>query len=161
VLRRELAALDPDLALAEVRSLDDIASRSVSGERYGALLISLLALTALSLGAVGIYGLISHAVSMRRQELGLRAALGASPGHLYRLVFGQGLWLTAIGLALGLAGAYATGRTLDRLLYETQPRDPAAYAVTILVIVGTALLACVGPARRAARADPLSALRVS
>jgi putative ABC transport system permease protein len=161
VLRRELAALDPDLALAEVRSLDDIASRSVSGERYGALLISLLALTALSLGAVGIYGLISHAVSMRRQELGLRAALGASPGHLYRLVFGQGLWLTAIGLALGLAGAYATGRTLDRLLYETQPRDPAAYAVTILVIVGTALLACVGPARRAARADPLSALRVT
>jgi putative ABC transport system permease protein len=160
-IRRELAALDPDLALANVVALEDIARRSVSGERYGTLLISILALTALALGAVGIYGLISHAVSMRRQELGLRAALGASPGHLYRLVFGQGLWLTAIGLALGLAGALATGRVLDQLLYETEPYDPAAYAVTILAILATAALACLAPARRAARVDPLSALRVT
>jgi putative ABC transport system permease protein len=159
-LRRELAALDPDLALANVRSLDEIASRSVSGERYSTLLISLLALTALALGAVGIYGLISHAVSMRRQELGLRAALGASPGHLYRLVFGQGLWLTGVGLALGLVGAVATGRVLDQLLYETEPRDPLAYAVTILAILITAAFACLAPARRAARVDPLTALRV-
>jgi len=160
-LRRELAALDPDLALANVRSLDEIASRSVSGERYSTLLISLLALTALALGAVGIYGLISHAVSMRRQELGLRAALGASPGHLYRLVFGQGLWLTAVGLALGLVGAFATGRVLDQLLYETEPRDPLAYGVTILAILITAVFACLAPARRAARVDPLTALRVT
>jgi putative ABC transport system permease protein len=161
VLRREVAALDADLALSNIASLDEIAHRSVSGERYSTLLISLLALTALALGAVGIYGLISHAVSMRRQELGLRAALGASPGHLYRLVFGQGLWLTALGLALGLIGAYATGRGLDRLLYETEPRDPAAYAVTIVTIAAVALLACFGPARRAARVDPLTALRVT
>jgi len=160
-IRRELAALDPDLALANVVALEDIARRSVSGERYGTLLISILALTALALGAVGIYGLISHAVSMRRQELGLRSALGASPGHLYRLVFGQGLWLTAIGLALGLAGALATGRVLDQLLYETEPYDPAAYAVTILAILATAALACLAPARRAARVDPLTALRVT
>ncbi len=160
-LRREEAALDADLALANISSLDEIALRSVSGERYSTLLISLLALTALALGAVGIYGLISHAVSMRRQELGLRAALGASPGHLYRLVFSQGLWLTTIGLALGLAGALATGRGLDRLLYETEPNDPAAYAVTIVTIAATALLACLIPARRAARVDPLTALRPS
>ena len=160
-LRREVAALDADLALADVRSLDEIARRSVSGERYGTVLISLLAMTALALGAVGIYGLISHAVSMRRQELGLRAALGASPGHLYRLVFGQGLWLTAIGLALGLVGAVATGRVLDRLLYETEPRDPVAYAVTTVVILATAAIACFAPARRAARVDPLTALRVT
>jgi ABC-type antimicrobial peptide transport system permease subunit len=125
------------------------------------VLISLLAMTALALGAVGIYGLISHAVSMRRQELGLRAALGASPGHLYRLVFGQGLWLTGLGLALGLVGAVATGRVLDRLLYETEPGDPLAYAVTIVAIVATAAVACLAPARRAARVDPLSALRVT
>ena len=160
-LRRELAALDPDLALANVVSLEDIARRSVSGERYSTVLISLLALTALALGAVGIYGLISHAVSMRRQELGLRAALGASPGQLYRLVFAEGLWLTAIGLALGLAGAFATGRVMDQLLYETEPRDPLAYGVTILAILATTMVACLAPARRAARVDPLSALRVT
>jgi ABC-type antimicrobial peptide transport system permease subunit len=91
----------------------------------------------------------------------LRAALGASPAHLYRLVFRQGLWLTAIGLALGLLGAFATGRLLDRMLYETEPRDPVAYAVTILAILATAVFACLAPARRAARADPLTALRTS
>ena len=161
VLRREVAALDGELALSNIASLEELARQSVSGARYSALLVTLLALTALMLGAVGIYGLISHAVSMRRQELGLRAALGASPGHLYRIVVGQGVWLTAIGLALGLAGALAVGRGLDRLLYETEPRDPAAYVVTIVTIAATALLACLVPARRAARVDPLSALRVT
>jgi predicted permease len=160
-LRREAAALDPDVALSNVASLDEVASRSAAGQRYSALLITLLALTALGLGGIGIYGVVSHAVTMRTQELGLRAALGASPGHLSRLVFGQSLWLTGVGLALGLAGALATGRALDRLLYETEPRDPAAYSVTIVVIAAAALLACVGPARRAARVDPLAALRMT
>jgi ABC-type antimicrobial peptide transport system permease subunit len=149
------------VALANVASLDEVASRSVAGERYSTLLIGLMALTALALGAVGIYGVISHAVSMRRQELGLRAALGASPGHLYRIVIGQSLWLTASGLACGLIGAFLTGRALNRLLYETEPRDPVAYAVTVVTLGATALLACLGPARRAARVDPLTALRVT
>lgn len=159
ILRREVAAIDPDLALANVDTLATIASTSVARERYTTLLLSLLAATALVLGAIGVYGVISHAVSLRRHELGVRVALGASRGHLYALVFRQGLGLMAVGLALGLAGAYATSASLSTLLFETAPTDPGAYSVTIATIAVVMALACLGPARRAANADPLLALR--
>jgi predicted permease len=158
-IRREVAALDRDLAVSNVATLRAIARDSIARGRYTAMLLSLLAASALALGAIGIYGVISHAVSMRRRELGVRAALGASPRHLHAIVFSQGFRLTALGLAIGLGGAVAASRGLEQLLYDTAPRDPLAYLVTIATIVVVAALACLGPARRAARIDPLSALR--
>jgi putative ABC transport system permease protein len=160
-LRREVASIDPNLALADVQTLSDVARESIARERYTTLLLSLLAATALILGALGIYGVMSYAVSLRRHELSVRVALGASRWHLYRLVFGQGVRLTMIGLLLGLAGALATTRLLQTLLYETEPRDPSAYAFTLVAVALAACLASLLPARRAARADPISALRTS
>ena len=158
-LRREVAAIDPDLALANVETLETIASNSVARERYTTLLLSLLAATALALGAIGIYGVISHAVSLRRHELGVRIALGASRSHLYGLVFRQGLGLMGLGLAIGLAGAYAASKGMRALLFETTPTDAVAYGVTVTTIAVVLALACLGPARRAANADPVGVLR--
>jgi putative ABC transport system permease protein len=158
-LRREVRAIDADLAVSNIATLRAIARESVANQRYMAMLLTILAGTALALGAIGIYGVVNFAVSTRRRELGLRAALGASPPQLAQLVLGQSLRLTAIGLALGLAGALAAARGLQQLLYETEPRDVAAYAVTISTIAIVATLASVGPARRAGRVDPLTALR--
>ncbi|HYN08921.1 MAG TPA: ABC transporter permease [Vicinamibacterales bacterium] len=158
-LRREVRAVDADLAVSNVATLRTIAGESVANQRYMAMLLTILAGTALALGAIGIYGVVNYAVSTRRRELGLRAALGASPPQLAQLVLRQGLRLTAIGLALGLAGALAVSRGLQELLYETEPRDVLAYAITISTIAIVAILASVGPARRAGRVDPLTALR--
>jgi putative ABC transport system permease protein len=161
ILRREVGALDGELAVSNVATLRQTARSSIAGQRYTALLLGLLAATALALGAIGIYGVISHAVSARYSELGLRAALGASPRDLYTVVAAQGFWLTALGLAIGVAGALAVSRLMEALLYDTRSRDPLAYAVTIATIAAVAALACLGPARRAARVDPLIALRQS
>lgn len=158
-LRKEVGAIDPDLAISNVETLDAIARDSVATERYTTLLVSLLAATALALGAIGIYGVINHAVSMRKRELGLRAALGASPRHLYGIVLRQGFWLTAVGLGIGVAGAMAAARALESILYETPSRDPLAYAATAATIMAVAGLACLGPVRRAAKSDPLTVLR--
>jgi putative ABC transport system permease protein len=158
-VRREVRALDPDLAVSDVATLRDIARDSVAVERYTTMLLSMLATTALALGAIGIYGVISHAVSTRQREFGLRSALGASPRQLSGLVLFQGWRLMAVGLAVGLAGAFATSKLLQRLLFETQSRDPIVYTVIVSVIAIVTSLACLGPARRAARVDPLTALR--
>ncbi|HXT71729.1 MAG TPA: ABC transporter permease [Vicinamibacterales bacterium] len=158
-LRKEVSAIDPELAVSNVSALDAIARDSVANERYTTLLVSLLASTALALGAIGIYGVINHAVSMRRRELGLRAALGASPRHLYGLVLWQALWLTTLGLGIGLAGAMAAAGALESILYDTPTRDPLAYAATAVTIMVVTGLACLGPVRRAAKSDPLTVLR--
>ena len=159
VLRHEVRAVDPGLAVSNIATLQTIARDSVAEERYLTLLISILAGTALALGAIGIYGVVNHAVSARRRELGLRAALGASPKRLFTLVFGQSLRLLVAGLALGLAGAFAVSQALEQLLYETRSNDVLAYAVTVSMVALVTALATFGPARRAGRTDPLIALR--
>jgi predicted permease len=159
MLRQEVRAADADMAVSNVATLQTIARDSVAQERYLTLLISLLAGTALGLGAIGIYGVVSHAVSARRRELSLRAALGAAPGQLFSLVLAQSLRLTATGLLLGLAGTYVAARALQQLLYETAVNDVPAYAVTIVLLVVVVAIATFGPARRAGRADPLIALK--
>lgn len=159
VLRREIAAMDPLLALSHVRTLAGAAQESIARERYTTLLLSLLAATAVFLGGLGVYGVISHAVSSMRRELGVRIALGASPSHLYALVYRQVGVLLAAGLGLGLAGAWFAARSLGGLLYETKPSDPAAYATTVAVIVIATGLATLLPAWRAAHADPLVAIK--
>jgi predicted permease len=159
MLRREIAAIDPQLAVSHVRTLAGAAQASVARERYTTLLLSLLAAAAVLLGGLGVYGVTSHAVSAMRRELGVRIALGASPSHLYALVFRQTGTLLVAGLVLGLVGAWFAARTLGALLYETTPSDPAAYGTTVLVVVIATALATWLPARRAAHADPLVAIK--
>jgi putative ABC transport system permease protein len=133
----------------------------VARERYTTMLVTILAAAALLLGALGIYGVLSYAVSLRRHELGLRIALGATGGDLSRLVLKSGLGLALIGLAIGAAGTYAVSRLLGALLYEVEPADPMAYAAAAATILAAATLACYLPARRAAKSDPLLALKSS
>ena len=158
-IRGEVRSLEADMAVSNVATLGTIARDSVAEQRYLTMLIAMLATTAVALGAIGIYGVVSYAVSARSRELGLRAALGASPRQLFGIVLGQASRLTALGLVLGLAGAMAVSRLMRQLLYETAPTDFTAYAVTISMIVVVALAATIGPARRAGRADPLTVLR--
>ena len=158
-LRRSVAALDADLALARVGTMSVFARDSIARERVSTTLMSALALLALVLAALGIYGVMSYSVTQRRQEMGLRLALGASPRDLYRTVLGRGLALTGAGLTIGLLLAAGAARLLSALLYDTSPFDPLAFASTASLLIAIALVACVLPARRAAGADPLVALR--
>jgi len=113
----------------------------------------------LLLGALGIHGVLSYVVAQRTGELGVRLALGARPAELLKLVVGQGMWLACIGVALGVVAAFAGTRVLRGLLFGVAPSDPASFVVAIAVLGTAAFVACYGPARRAARIDPMTALR--
>jgi putative ABC transport system permease protein len=158
-LRQVVRSLDPELALSNVGTLEVFARNSVAQERLSAVLMGALAALALGLAVLGVYGIMSYSVSLRRREMGLRLALGAAPRDLYRLVLRRGLLLTGVGLAIGLAGAVAASRALQGLLFEIDPFDPVAFAGMVIALGVTALVASIIPARRAARADPLVALR--
>jgi putative ABC transport system permease protein len=158
-LRRVMRELDPELALAEVGTLAVFARNSIARERVSATLMSGLALVAVALATLGIYGVMSYSVSQRRQEMGVRLALGAAPRDVYRLVFLRGIGLTAAGLVIGLGMALATVRLMTSLLYQTSAFDPVAFGGMALVLAVTATIACLVPARRAAGSDPLMALR--
>jgi putative ABC transport system permease protein len=158
VLRRAVASLDSDLALSRVGTMSVFARDSIARERVSTTLMSLLALAALALAALGVYGVMGYSVALRRQEMGVRLALGATPRDLYRTVLSRGLGLTAAGLGIGLLLAVPAARLLSRLLYETSPFDPAAFVGTATLLAVVALVACLVPARRAAGADPLAAL---
>ena len=127
--------------------------------RFYTLLLALFAGIALALAAVGIYGVLSYAVRQRTRELGIRVALGAPGGQIARLVLGQGLRLTLTGLAIGAAAAYYVTRLLAGLLFGVQPGDLGTFAVGAVVLFGVALAATYVPARRAARVDPLTAMK--
>ena len=131
----------------------------LAGVRIGAALIGSFGALGLLLAAVGLYGVVSHAVARRRQEFGIRAALGATTAAITRLAIGRGLALTTLGLALGAVAAVAATRLTAGFLVDVSPTDPAVFAVTGLVLAAAALLACLVPSRRAARADPLATLR--
>jgi len=158
-VRRIVAEIDPGLAVSNVRTLEDVVSRSIAAPRFTAALIGVFALLALVLAAVGIYGVVSYVVAQRAAELGIRVALGAQAGDVLRLVVGQGMQPVAAGLAAGLLGALALSGALRRLLYGVGATDVSTYAVVTVVLGGVALLACWLPARRASRTDPMVALR--
>jgi putative ABC transport system permease protein len=157
--RRVVAAIDGGLAVSDVRTLDDIVSRSIAAPRFTATLIGVFAALALVLAAVGIYGVVAYVVAQRTAELGIRVALGAKAGDVLRLVVGQGMQPVMIGLASGLVGALLLSRVIARLLYGIAPTDVPTYLAVSAVLGGVALLACWLPARRAARVDPMIALR--
>jgi putative ABC transport system permease protein len=150
---------DPTLPVTEVMTMKDLLSDSVSPRRFSALLIGVFAGVSLLLAAVGIYGVMSYVVGQRRQEIGIRLALGAQPADVRSLVIGRGVKLAVAGVAIGLAGAFVLTRWLSSLLFEVKPGDPWTFAGVPLLLMSVALLACYVPARRAMRVDPLVTLR--
>jgi predicted permease len=158
-LRREIAAVDRDIPLYAVTPMADLAASQTARSRVGAFLMGAFGALALLLAALGVYGVISYSVAQRGHEIGVRMALGARRGEVFRLVLGQALGLTAIGMTLGLAGALALTRLLAGQLYGLSPTDPATYVAVALLLAAAALVAGWLPARRATRVDPLVALR--
>jgi putative ABC transport system permease protein len=158
-IRARVATVDPNVQINPVMSLDDKFARELVGPRFNVLLIGALAFVAVALAAVGVFGVIAYSVASRTREIGVRMALGATPKQLVASVVRQGMTLAAVGIVFGLAGALAMGRFLTALLYGLEPTDGVTLAVTL---VGFGLIAAAAsylPARRAARVDPLTALR--
>jgi predicted permease len=150
---------DTQLPAMRVRTMESLSLTSTAQQNFNLLLLSVFAALALLLATVGIYGVISYGVTQRTREIGIRRALGAQRADVVRLVVGQGLVPTLIGIAVGLAGAFALTRFLVSLLYGVKPTDPLTFVAVSLVLAGTALFACYLPARRAAKVDPMVALR--
>jgi putative ABC transport system permease protein len=151
--------VDPNQAVTDQRTLEQIKRESSASSRLRTTLLGIFAGLALLLAAIGIYGVISYTVAQRTHELGVRAALGASAGNLQRLVLSNGLLLTGIGLVLGAAGAIGLTRLLSTLLFGVGARDPWTLGASGVILAVVAAAACYVPARRAARLDPLAALR--
>jgi putative ABC transport system permease protein len=158
-LRRAVKEIDPGIAVAGIASMDQMIGDSIGASRFVATLVTIFAALALVLAAVGIYGVLSYAVSQRTQEIGVRLALGAAEGQIFGLVVGESLRLAALGLALGLAGSLAVSRALKTLLFGVASADPVTFAVTAALLLAVAVVAAYVPARRAMRVDPMSALR--
>jgi predicted permease len=158
-LRQAVRQLNPDLAVGDLRFMDQIADAAFSGQRFALFLVGLFAALALALATFGMYGVISYSVNRRMGEFGLRMALGARPWDLMRLIVGQGVALAAAGAAAGLLCAVALSRWLASLLYGIRGADPVTFAAVALLALATATLACYLPARRATGADPMRSLR--
>jgi putative ABC transport system permease protein len=158
-LREHIAALDAQQAVTDVRTLAEVTAASVEGPRFRAWLLGLFALLALALAAAGLYGVMSYAVERRTREIGVRVALGAQGSDVLRLVIGEGLRLTLVGSALGVAASLALTRLMAGLLFGVSATDPLVFAGVTLTLAGVALAACWIPARRAAKVDPMIALR--
>jgi predicted permease len=158
-LRAQVAALDRDLSVFNVSTMDDLRSTSMIAQRIGGTLMAAFAGFALVLAALGLFGVIAYAVSERTREIGIRMALGAKPREVFRLVVGQGMTLALIGLLVGLPLALGMGRAVAGLLYGVAPNDFATFAGVAILLALVALAACYFPARRAMRVNPLIALR--
>ena len=158
-LAATVQSMDPDLAMEQVRTMDQLVDESLAGERFSVALFAAFAFVALTLAAIGIYGVMSFAVAQRTHESGLRMALGAGPRQVLRLVLREGLLLALAGLALGLIGTYFVGRVMASVLYGVTGIDPLAVSAVAVLLLVAAVLACYVPANRATRVDPLVALR--
>jgi len=157
--RNEILKLDPDQPVSNVRTLEQIAANSASLHRLMFVLLGLFAGAAVLLAAIGLYGVMAYLVSQRTREIGIRMALGAQRGDVLLQVMQQGLRLTVLGVATGLLGSFALTRVMSHLLFGVTPRDPVTFAGVALLLMAVALFACWLPARRAARVDPMVALR--
>jgi putative ABC transport system permease protein len=159
IIQREIQAIDKDQPVSSVRTMDQWLARSLGQARFSSVLLSIFAAVALLLASIGIYGVMSYAVSQRTSEIGIRLALGAERGDILKLVVGNGARLAGAGLAIGVVLALGLSRTLTALLYETTGSDPLTFAGVIAVLALVALVASYLPARRAARIAPVEALR--
>jgi ABC-type antimicrobial peptide transport system permease subunit len=158
-LLREIHALDPDLAPGELITMREQVGRTMSPQRAAVALLEVFGALALLLAAIGLYGVMSYAVSQSTRELGLRMALGAGAPNVLRLVLRRGLVLTGAGVVLGAAAAMGLTRVLGDLLFRVSPRDPLAFGVALAIMLAASMSACFVPAWRATRIDPLCALR--
>ena len=157
--RRAIGEVDSNLALGQVRTLQDILDRAAAQMAFTMVLLAIAAGVSLTLGVVGIYGAMSYIVTQRTGEIGVRLALGAEPGSVARMIVGQGGIVALVGIMVGLVFAVAGGRLIESLLFGVSPRDPVVFAATTVVLLGVVFLACWLPARRAALLNPLDALR--
>jgi putative ABC transport system permease protein len=158
-VRNELASIDRNVPLTHVKVFDEYLSHTLAKPRFNALLLSIFAGTALLLTAIGIYGVMAYSVSQRTNEIGIRMALGAAQSNIFRLIVGQAMTLVGISLVLGLIGAFGATRLLNSLLYGVGAWDPLTFVAIVLLVSIVAFLAAWLPARRAARVDPVIALR--
>jgi putative ABC transport system permease protein len=153
-------SIDPTLALADVRTLEQIRDEDLSGDRFSILLYASFAAIALALAAIGIYGVMAFAVGERSHEIGIRMALGATRHGVVRMVLREGLLLAVCGLLLGMLGAYFVGHAMRSTLFGVGSIDPSAFCAVGAILLVSALVACYVPARRAAAVDPMKALRI-
>lgn len=159
VVRQQIWSVDKEQPVAGVMPLEDLVDENLASRRMQASLLSGFAGLALLLVTLGIYAVLSFAVTQRTQEIGVRVALGAQRGDVLRMIFSQGLRLFVVGATIGLGAAFALSRALVHLLYGVSAYDPASFAIVTILLAAVALLACYIPARRATRVDPLIALR--
>lgn len=155
----EIRAVDPEQPVYDVRPMAVVVDRSVAQQWLTTVVLGVFALVALTLACIGVYGVVSYGVARRTRKFGIRLALGAQPSAQLRSILSHGVRLAAAGVALGILGALAMRRAIQGLLFETAATDPRVFAAVAAVLLVVALLACYLPARRAAKVDPITALR--
>jgi predicted permease len=158
-IRREVQAVDPDVPVYAVRTMEEVVARSMAERRFALEILGVFAVIALLLASIGIYGVMAYTFSQRSHEIGIRIALGAQRSHILRMALGEGIILVALGLAAGLFGALLLTQFLRSMLYAVKPTDPVTFIAIPSLLTSVALLACFIPAERATRVDPLVALR--
>src|SRR5437667_8779317 len=155
--RQEVRALDPEQPIYDARTLVEIRDKSISRQRLNLTLLGIFASAALAV--IGLYGVLGYAVTQRQREIGVRMALGAQRRDVLGLVVGHGMRLALVGVGIGLIGALALTRLMNSLLFEIRPFDPLTFVTVTVILPGVALFSCWLPALRAARVDPMEALR--
>jgi putative ABC transport system permease protein len=158
-IRQAIWSVDKDQPILKVITMDEAAAESITLRRISMILLAGFAALAVLLAVIGLYGVMAYLVAQRTHEIGVRMALGARPQDISRLVVGQGTQLTALGIFLGVAAALGLTRLLSSLLFDVRPQDPLTFAAVAVLLAGVAMLATYLPARRAARVDPMEALR--
>jgi putative ABC transport system permease protein len=158
-VRRTVSLVDPDLPLRDIHTLDELMADAIAQPRFRTILAAGFGLLGVLLAAFGIYGVVSFSTALRLQEFGVRLALGARASHLVALVLREGATLAVFGLVVGLAGAWGSARLLRRFLYGVGPSDPVTFVALAALFGLVTILACLAPARRALRVDPVVALR--
>jgi predicted permease len=158
-VRNALGQIDPSLPLFSVRTMNQVIGENAQGQQFLSLLVGSFAAIAMLLAAVGIYGVLSYVVTQRTREIGIRMSLGASRGRVLAEVMWDGMRLSVVGFAAGIVGAIAASRVLRSMLHEVKPGDPLIFVATAGLLAAVALIACYLPARRAAKLDPMRALR--
>ncbi|PWT81528.1 MAG: ABC transporter permease, partial [Acidobacteria bacterium] len=158
-VRQQIKGIDPDQPIYGIRTMHEIRAESVASERLNLTLLSIFAGLALVLAIVGIYGVMSYAVTQRTHEIGIRMAIGAQSRHVFQMILGQGMALALIGIGLGLIGAFALTRLMATMLFGIEPTDPLTFGAIAVLLTTVALLACYIPGRRATKVDPVVSLR--
>ena len=158
-VRQVLRARDPNIPLAGVATMESVITRSVGSQRVIMLTLTLFSAVAVFLAAIGLYSVLAYYVAQRGHEIGIRLAMGASGGNILKLVLNRGLLLVGIGLATGVSGAFAATRLMQQQLFNVEATDPVTYVAVSALFAGVAILACLVPAARAVRVDPVKTLQ--